>query len=84
MSNVDLVDAQSLVPMDQALDNEKAELLNKMLWGVARCNTANHHSAQQRWAQRKQNYKELGEGGESRHHCVPRQGAAANMLLHPN
>jgi hypothetical protein len=84
VSNKDLVDMQSLVPADRTLDDEKAGVLNEMLWGAAQYNVANHCSAQQCRAQRKQNYEELEEGGENRHRCMPRQGVAANMLPHPN
>jgi hypothetical protein len=84
VSSTDLVDMQSLMPADHTLDDEKAGLLNEMLWGAARHNVANHCSAQQCRAQRKQNYEELEEGGENHCHCVPRQGVAANMLPHPN
>jgi hypothetical protein len=55
-----------------------------MLWGAAQQNVANHWSAQQRWAQRKQNYEELEEGGDNRQCQVPKQPAAANLLLPPN
>ena len=47
VEDMDLVDVQSLVPVDRALDDKKAGLLNEMLWGAARRNTANQRSAQQ-------------------------------------
>jgi hypothetical protein len=83
MEDMDLVDVQVLVPTDHTLDVKKARLLNDMLWGTAWQNAANHWSAQQHRAQRKQNYEELEEGGENQCCRVPRQLAAVNILLLP-
>jgi hypothetical protein len=84
VDDADLVDVQSLVPAERTLDDEKAGLLNEMLWGAARRNAANHRSAQQRRAQRKQTYEELEEGRENRRCRTPKQPAAPIMVPPPN
>jgi hypothetical protein len=48
VEDVDLMDVQSLVLAEHTLDDEKAGLLNEMLWGAAQQNAANHCLAQQR------------------------------------
>jgi hypothetical protein len=84
VEDLDLVDIQSLVPAECTLDDEKAGLLNEMLWGAAQWNAANHRSAQHRRAQRKQTYEELEDGRENRRRHMPTQPAAPIMVLSPN
>jgi len=83
VEDVDLVDIQALVPPERTLDDEKAGLLNEMLWGAARRNAANHRSAQQRRAQRGR-YEELDDGRETRRRRTPKQPAAPIMVPPPN
>jgi hypothetical protein len=83
VEDVDLVDIQSLVPPERTLDDEKAGLLNEMLWGAARRNAANHRSAQQRRAQRGK-YEEFDDGRDTRRRRTPKQPAAPIMVPLPN
>jgi hypothetical protein len=84
VKDTDLVDVQALVPAERTLDVEKVGLLNKMLWGAARQNAANHRLAQQRQAQKKQTYDELEDGMEMHCHCTHGQSMEANLVPYSN